>query len=164
MAPPVAPPVTPPVAPPVTFGPLDAAYVLATARALGVDPAVFFQSRVVQGSLRFGPDAGSTLAAFEAKLREIGQFNIGSYNNESFADIFLNARNSSEILAIFRSITAERFALVGRLGRFGALPLRRARQFSRLRYTLVSLTQVVIYQGANVRFLSFPPPREGGDD
>ncbi|MGA8896956.1 MAG: calcium-binding protein, partial [Planktothrix agardhii] len=121
-------------------------------------------------------DPLKTLEAFASKLQGAGLPLLAVFNNKrSFVNLIENARNSSEIAKMLSTLSAEKFALLNRLGlaQFGGVPIRRALTFSRLRYYQISLTQILAYRFTSVRFTGpggtiapglFGAPRSNNDE
>jgi hypothetical protein len=123
---------------------------------LGISPAEYFGLPVVQAAIgSFGTGAEGFLNAFAAKLQQAGLFNTAAYSNASFVNLINTSSNVGEAISAFNALSVERLAFLYRLGfsRFGGLPIRRARVFSRLRYFDISLSQVVVYKFTQIRFV-----------
>jgi hypothetical protein len=141
---------------PQNFGVLGADFVNAQALALGISPAEYFGLPVVQAAIgNFGNGAQGFLSAFAAKLQQGGLFNVQAYQNQTFVNLIANATNVGEAISGFNALSAERLALLYRLGftRFANLPIRRARVFSRIRYFDITLGQVAMYKFTSQRFV-----------
>jgi hypothetical protein len=100
-----------------------------------------------------GAGAEGFLAAFAAKLAQAG-LGLSAYSNPSFVNLITTAANAADATRVFNALSVEQVALLYRLGftRFGGLPIRRARVFSKIRYFEISLSQMLAYRFALVRF------------
>jgi hypothetical protein len=102
----------------------------------------------------FGAGAEGFLAALAAKLQAAGLFNAAAYQNAAFISLIAGAANAADAINAINALSVEQLALLYRLGftRFGGLPIRRAREFSRIRYFDITLTQMLTYKFTSVRF------------
>ncbi len=152
---PVETPTPTPTPTPTNFGPLSAAFVNAQAAALGLTPEQFMALPLVQAAIaRFGAGAEAFLAALAAKLQAAGLFNAAAYQNAALINLFNNVANVTDAINLINALSVEQLALLYRLGftRFGGLPIRRAREFSRIRYFDITLSQMVAYRFTSIRF------------
>ncbi|MBD2547582.1 hypothetical protein [Planktothricoides raciborskii] len=104
---------------------------------------------VQEAIARFGAGAEAFLAAF-AK-RGLG---LDAYRNSAFINLIATVANADDAIRVFNALSDKQLALLYRLGltRFGGLPIRPARAFSRLRYSQITLTQMLAYKFTSVRF------------
>ena len=108
---------------------------------------------VFQTASNYG-DPRAVLEAFVSKMKVSGLLNISAFSNPSFVNLIQSAGNSSDAVKALNSLSAERFALVGRLGTFDNCPLRRAREFSskrRIRYFQITLGDMISYKLTSFR-------------
>ncbi|HAN73466.1 MAG TPA: hypothetical protein DCQ51_05365 [Planktothrix sp. UBA8407] len=100
-------------------------------------------------------DPVKTLEAFASKLKDTRLFSIDAFNNPTFVNQIAGAASSSDIVTGLSRLSAERFALLYRLGStsFGSSPIRRAQVFSHIRYFNISLTEIMVDKFTSVRFI-----------
>jgi hypothetical protein len=150
--------------------------VTAQAAALGLTPEQYLALPLVQAAIAsLGAGAEGFLAALAAKLQAAGLFNVSAYQNAAFISLIAGAANASDAISAINGLSIEQLALLYRLGftQFGGLPIRRGQFFSRLRYSQISLSQMLVYKFTSVRFTGsggvivpglFNAPRSNNND
>ena len=157
----VQPPVVQPpvVQPPVVgpqFGVLDVTFVQTTAVALGVSGEVFFQSTLVQASIRaYGTGAQSFLQAAEARFRAAGIFNIDSYNNPGFVSIVDTSANLTDAIGAINGLSIGRLRVVSVTR---TITLFRS-TFSGARFSRIGFVNFLVYKSTTIRAITLPPVR-----
>lgn len=132
---------------------IDAAFISELARQLGIDgdilvgTLIFDKARGLQGNKQ------AAMQAFINALKRAGVFEIGAFNNETFAQLFGSYASAEQLAAVFNGLSEGRILLIVRIGKFEGFRFRLAQQG-------ITLVQFIVWKGTGDRADSFSEERK----